>query len=389
MKKVAIILNIPDKYTGGLNYYKNLVYAINKVDNKSIEMFLFISSTLDNEYVDYFSKFSTVIKTNFINQNNFISILNKIIYKLTNISICNEYLIKKYKVNILTHSYYVPIFSKIKISNWIPDFQYLHYPELWTQKELKNTLKNHLHLAKRSDSILLSSYDALKDFESKFPKYKSKTKVINFVSQPSKNFNTNDKVIHELIKKYTDNKKYFYLPNQFWQHKNHIIVLEAVSLLKSKGYDFKLICSGHMKDFRNNNNHIQKIMNYVSENNLQQYVTFLGLIPYDDVLNLIYCSKALINPSFFEGWSSTVEEAKSIGTLAIISDIPIHREQSPKHVKYFDPNNAEQLSNILEDVLLNENNYSKTPYNELLIDLEQRTNKFGNLLIKYYTNNFV
>jgi hypothetical protein len=84
MKKVAIILNIPDKYTGGLNYYKNLVYAINKVDNKSIEIFLFISSTLDNEYVDYFSKFSTVIKTNFINQNNFISIL-KLINKTSGI----------------------------------------------------------------------------------------------------------------------------------------------------------------------------------------------------------------------------------------------------------------------------------------------------------------
>lgn len=388
MKKVAIILNIPDKYTGGLNYYKNLLYAINEVNDKSIELILFISSTLDNDYVEYFSKFSTVIKTNFINQNNFISILNKIIYKLTYISICNEYLVKKYKIDIITHSYYVPKFSKIKISNWIPDFQYLHYPELWTKKELNATLKNHYHLAKNSDSILLSSYDALKDFETIFPEYSSKTKVINFVSQPSKNFITNDKDILDSVKKYTKNKNYFYLPNQFWQHKNHKVALEAVKLLQSKGHDFKLICSGHMKDFRNNNLHIQKIIDFVSENNLHEYVSFLGLIPYDDVLNLIYCCKALINPSFFEGWSSTVEEAKSIGTLAIISDIPIHREQAPKNVIYFDPNNAEQLSNILEEILLNESQYPKIPINEILNDLKKRTNKFGKELVEYYTSNF-
>jgi glycosyltransferase involved in cell wall biosynthesis len=115
-------------------------------------------------------------------------------------------------------------------------------------------------------------------------------------------------------------------------------------------------------------------------------VSFLGLIPYEDVLNLIYFSKALINPSFFEGWSSTVEEAKSIGTLSIISDIPIHREQSPKNVIYFDPNDSVNLAEILENILLNGNKYLKIPINNVLEDLELRTLKFGNELIDYYTN---
>jgi hypothetical protein len=386
MKKVAIILNIPDSYTGGLNYYKNLLYSINKVNNDSIKILLFISNTLDEEYVEYFIKHSTVIKTKFINSNNFLSIINKIIFELTNISIYNEYLIKKYNVDLITHSYYVPKFSNIKVSNWIPDFQYIHYPELWTKRELELTLKHHRHLVKNSDSILLSSYDALKDFELIFPEYKFKTKVINFVSQPSKEFNSNKEAIYDSVSKYTLGKLYFYLPNQFWQHKNHMAALEAANILHLKGYDFKLICSGYMKDFRNSNFHIQKILDFVRDNDLNEKVSFLGLIPYEDVLNLIYFSKALINPSFFEGWSSTVEEAKSIGTLSIISDIPIHREQSPKNVIYFDPNDSVNLAEILENILLNGNKYLKIPINNVLEDLELRTLKFGNELIDYYTN---
>jgi glycosyltransferase involved in cell wall biosynthesis len=39
-------------------------------------------------------------------------------------------------------------------------------------------------------------------------------------------------------------------------------------------------------------------------------------------------STALINPSLFEGWSTTVEEAKSTGTPMILSDLGVHREQA-------------------------------------------------------------
>jgi hypothetical protein len=63
---------------------------------------------------------------------------------------------------------------------------------------------------------------------------------------------------------------------------------------------------------------------------------------------------AVINPSLFEGWSSTVEECKSIGKNMILSDIPIHKEQNPPDSLYFEPNNAEALSKLLQDVWLSD-----------------------------------
>src|SRR5690606_26082660 len=62
-------------------------------------------------------------------------------------------------------------------------------------------------------------------------------------------------------------------------------------------------------------------------------------------------SVAVINPSLFEGWSSTVEEAKALGKSVILSNIPAHVEQNPHKGIFFDPKNPYELAERMEFVL--------------------------------------
>lgn len=101
------------------------------------------------------------------------------------------------------------------------------------------------------------------------------------------------------------------------------------------------------------------------------------MIPYGDVFELINSSAALINPSYFEGWSSTVEEAKTMGALTILSDIAIHREQDPTGALYFNPSDTEALSKLMQDVLESKINYQRPSLKELEQNLQQRTLEFG------------
>ena len=41
----------------------------------------------------------------------------------------------------------------------------------------------------------------------------------------------------EIERKYGFRGIYFYLPNQFWVHKNHWVVLKAVASLKARGVE--------------------------------------------------------------------------------------------------------------------------------------------------------
>ena len=172
---------------------------------------------------------------------------------------------------------------------------------------------------------------------------------------------------------------YFFLPNQFWKHKNHIAVFKAI--LINKPNDYIIICSGETFDHRDpSGDHFNMLEDFIFSNQLSKYIKILGPIPYNDVISLMMNSVAVINPSLFEGWSSSVEEAKSIHKDIILSNIKVHLEQNPEFGHFFDPNNPKELSNQLLYVFKNRN--KKNPS----FSLEKETISFGNKALKIITD---
>ena len=91
-------------------------------------------------------------------------------------------------------------------------------------------------------------------------------------------------------------------------------------------------------------------MSFIHEHQLEDMYIILGLIPYADVQALAAASWGYINPSFFEGWSTTVEEAKYRGKRILLSDLKVHREQAPWRGVFFDPNDSEVLAKKMWDM---------------------------------------
>jgi glycosyltransferase involved in cell wall biosynthesis len=88
-------------------------------------------------------------------------------------------------------------------------------------------------------------------------------------------------------------------------------------------------------------------MAHADELGLRDSFRTLGVIPYDDLLGLMVNSIALLNPSRAEGWSTSVEEAKSLGKRVILSNIPVHLEQAPPDGIYVDPDDAPGLADAM------------------------------------------
>ncbi|HNP48700.1 MAG TPA: glycosyltransferase, partial [Bacteroidia bacterium] len=108
-----------------------------------------------------------------------------------------------------------------------------------------------------------------------------------------------------------------------------------------------IVCTGNPTDYRNPE-YSRELQKKIEEWKLKDQLFILGLVDHNDVLLLIRQSIALINPSFFEGWSTTVEECKSIGKRAILSDLEVHKEQNPPESDYFNPKDAKALAEILK-----------------------------------------
>jgi glycosyltransferase involved in cell wall biosynthesis len=115
-------------------------------------------------------------------------------------------------------------------------------------------------------------------------------------------------------------------------------------------------------------------MRQVVDRNLSRSFRYLGMIPLPHVYALLRVSIALINPSRFEGWSTTVEEAKSFGVPMILSDLDVHREQTAGMAQYFgtdDPTAlADHLSRAVRDI-------GPCFARNLVPDLDGRVSKFA------------
>lgn len=243
---------------------------------------------------------------------------------------------------------YGPYFN-IPYLCWIADFQSFHYPEMFSPEIIKERLDHYEKIAKYSDRIILSGEFARNDFRQQYPYAEDKLRVLSFVASVPESVYRIDP--YEICLKYNLPEKFFYLPNQIWKHKNHRVVLEALNLIKNEISDVVIVLSGMPYDGRHPN-HFAELLTTISEFGIRNQVIFLGVIPYEDVLSLARQSLAVIQPSLFEGWSTTVEEVKSLGKSIILSDIPVHRDQNPPNSFYFDPHDPQQLAYILKKMYI-------------------------------------
>jgi hypothetical protein len=353
MIKIGFLINYNHfKWLGGIYVIKHLIYGINKHLKKEIQPILIVNNDLSKKAINDLKQFD-LIKTNlFHNQ----PLLNRLRNKLSVIffgrSSNYENFFLKEKINLVSHINVFGnnvIFGKKSVAkslSFIADFQHLHFKENFSvQKRIMRNLNTFL-CAYFSSKILLISNNAKKDLKRISNVAYNNSVISKFIFQiPAKKEIINLSIIK---KKYKFNMYFFYVPNQYWVHKNHFVILKAIKYIKEKNNLKKILIlsSGLSNDYRNPN-HFLKIKNFISENNLENNYKYLGVIPFKDVLSLIYHSKAVINPSKFEGRSSTVEQANSMSKKIILSNINIHKEQKPENAEYFDPNNYKQLSKIL------------------------------------------
>jgi glycosyltransferase involved in cell wall biosynthesis len=253
---------------------------------------------------------------------------------------------------------------------WFPDFQHRRLPQLFLPlARWRRDLGFRFQIAS-GRRIMLSSESALRDYRRFYPRLAKEISVVRFATRPAPTLLTTNP--GEVLAHYDLPSKYFYLPNQFWRHKNHQVVVDALTILKTRGFDAVVVASGNTEDPREPG-YFRDLMRQVEGRSLKTNFRYLGMIPLDHVYALLRASTGLINPSRFEGWSTTVEEAKSLGVPMILSDLDVHHEQSGGAARYFGADDPEALADHLFEL-------SQLPPpapRELLPNLDQRVAAFA------------
>jgi len=228
---------------------------------------------------------------------------------------------------------------------WFYDFQHRHLPHLFSPQEREQRDRILRREAELATHVIVKSASVADDFRAFAPLYAAKVRQLPWVAHIPDTVYSQDP--RSVLSKYNLPEKYFYLPNQFWKHKNHAAVFQALALLRARGVFPFVVCSGSLIDNREPA-YGGQVLQSLSRLNLREQVALLDVVPRGDVFPLMRQALCVINPSLFEGFGLSVAEIKSLGKRALLADLPALREQDPAGSQYFDPHDPQALAECLE-----------------------------------------
>jgi glycosyltransferase involved in cell wall biosynthesis len=139
--------------------------------------------------------------------------------------------------------------------------------------------------------------------------------------------------------KYGISGDYLFYPAQFWAHKNHVNLLMALDLLKSRfgrPLDVVLVGADH-----GNLGHVKATADRLG---LADRVHFLGFIPREDLIELYRQAFALAYVTFFGPENLPPLEAFALGCPVIASEVSGAREQLQDAALFVDPTSPEEIA---------------------------------------------
>jgi glycosyltransferase involved in cell wall biosynthesis len=348
--RIGLIFTGSIDWVGGLYYIHNIIRSLKELPEEKKPFLLIIPDWgTPKEYISSLGyPYANILSpdTNSLLKRS----INRIFKAITARNRYYDWMTSKFDLQWLYPFHdFRPEFDSVndKKISWIYDFQHKLLPELFTKDEIKRRESEFSLITSKSRRIVVSSNDSLNQLKRFYPHTKASIVVLQFVSVIDTEKITS---LDSLREKYSVQEPYFIVSNQFWQHKNHLVILESLRILKDRGRRVMVVFTGKESDHRNPG-YFQSLKDFVSTHELGGMTQFLGFISRDDQLGLMKNAIAVIQPSRFEGWGTVVEDAKTLVRPVILSDIPVHREQMDDRGYFFSPDKALELANLLEEFL--------------------------------------
>ena len=275
------------------------------------------------------------------------------------------------------------------VSFW--DMAHLDYPIFPESKQNYDTIESreyiYKYLSDNSFYIVTDCEENKSNFSKRYSIVRDKISII--YSEPSsqllKNLKEKNSINSNIIEKLDlKNKEYIFYPAQYWAHKNHIYILEALHILKSK-YN-KIIKTVFCGADKNNLSYLKSVAEKLKIN---EEVKFLNFLNEEEIYNLYNHSFAIVAPTYFGPTNHLPIEGFYFEKPVLYSDIWCENEQVKGGVIKIDLKKPNDLAEKLFK-LSNDNSFledyewkAKEKYKELVIKIDKSQNTFKELFENY------
>lgn len=229
----------------------------------------------------------------------------------------------------------------------ILDIQHEYFPQYFNPLVLHSVKKATKITLQQVDGILTISEYSKKTILEKYKIPNDKVEITYLNSDGCFDKPLDDKKKEHLKKQIGEG--YIFYPANTWPHKNHINLLKAYKILKTKYHiNHKLVFTGDSKHQK------RKIERYIKANHLSEYIEYLGYRPQEDMPYIFANATLMVFPSVFEGFGIPLVEAMKAGVAIACSECGSIPEIAGDAALYFDAYDPRDIAEKIYQLLNNE-----------------------------------
>lgn len=255
-------------------------------------------------------------------------------------SIMNKDILKKHHIDILFCPFSAATYrcDGIPTVSTILDIQHEYYPQFFSATELRTRKNFYRDIVENVEWVVCISDYTKKTFCEKygFPIERANTIYIAVQNR----FSEEDTSI--LKKLEVKKEEYLVFSANFWEHKNHKMLLIAYSMYVNNGGTLKLVLTGNpLEEQAFYDDMIKKL-------GLEGKVLITGYVSEKELYAILNNSKGIIYPSLFEGFGIPVVEAMHMHKLIASSNMTSLPEIGCEAIHYFDPRKPDEILKGIE-----------------------------------------
>jgi FkbM family methyltransferase len=198
------------------------------------------------------------------------------------------------------------------------DLQHLHFPENFSPGDI--AARNRLYglSADLSSKVIATSDFVREDILSRMKVPSDRVVTIPATWDPKIQAGLATFSPEQAREHYSLPSLFGLFPSQFWPHKNHARLVEALAIVRQKAprLDFKLVFTGNR-----NQSGWPKVSETIDRLGLSQEVACLDYVPVEHLAGIYKNAAFCVMPSTFEASSYPVIEAQLLGCPAMCSDV--------------------------------------------------------------------
>jgi glycosyltransferase involved in cell wall biosynthesis len=222
------------------------------------------------------------------------------------------------------------------------DLQHVHLPEFFPKwQRLRRDYKYRAY-CQYARLVVVASSGIRDELITHYRLPRGKVAVIPMAAPVEVYPNPGIEKVAEVRRKFSLPASFALFPAHTYPHKNHLLLLQALDLLRSR-HKLKpiVICTGSKTSF------FRSIERGCRQLDLDNQVRFLDYVSPMELKCIFSLCRFLIFPSRYEGWGLPVTEALRLARPVACSDLKVLREQAGDAALYFNPTNTDAIANAI------------------------------------------